>query len=302
MPEEPLAPTARPARPFDFLAFLLVVLAAQLGCALLLHLSRFGQDPPAALPLPTIVMFGLLAAGPLYPLARRLPRWRSLALPTALAACLAATWLLPPAYGGDPRYLLAPAAGAALTLALAVLPERRGAMLSAMSVYTVCTVLANYTFDSFLPVGDFFLVNVGTFFFGVTFTQRDRVHRFGRRNVYAMIGAAALLNVVMALTVGTPLRYVAVAFLAIVVSETADTEVYHRLLERPWLTRVASSNAISAPLDTIIFTVLAFAGESFATPGWMARVIVTDVAVKYGSSLLVALRVLRPGAAGERHW
>jgi queuosine precursor transporter len=165
-------------------------------------------------------------------------------------------------------------------------------MYGAINVFIVCTVLANFTLDSFLPLGGFFLVNVGTLFFGITFTQRDRVHRFGRTVVYRMIAAAALANVIAALAVGTPLRYVAVSFLAIVVSEAANTEVYHNLLHRRWFTRVASSNAVAAPLDTIIFTTLAFAGEAFATTMWMIQVIVTDVIVKYTASLVAAVTIM----------
>ena len=132
-----------------------------------------------------------------------------------------------------------------------------------------------------------------TFFFGITFTQRDRVHKFGRRNVYAMILVAAVANVLAAVSLGTPMRYVVVGFIAILVSETVDTEIYQRLLHRPWLVRVASSNAVSAPVDSALFTILAFAGEGFATAAWMTQVILSDVAVKYGSSLVVALRLGR---------
>jgi uncharacterized PurR-regulated membrane protein YhhQ (DUF165 family) len=278
--------------------FVLLALATQAGCLLLLWLSTFGQNPFPELPVPMILMFGALATGPLEALARRLsPPHLRLALVLAVVANLAYLALAPALTSEAlPRYLLAPGAALALTVAFRYLPGRLGEMLSAMTVYVVATVLANYTFDSFIPLGGFFLVNVGTFFFGLTFTQRDRVHRFGRRRVYLMIAAAAVANVLMSLHLGTPLRYVFVGFLAIVLSETADTEVYARLLHRRWFTRVASSNAISAPLDTMIFTVLAFAGEEFATAGWMVQVIVTDVLVKYGSGLLAALQIMNAPA------
>ena len=57
---------------------------------------------------------------------------------------------------------------------------RRAPMLAAMSVYVVCTLLANFTFDSFLALPGYGQLSVGTLFFGVTFTQRDRVHSFGK--------------------------------------------------------------------------------------------------------------------------
>lgn len=281
-------------RLLDWLLFVVVALATQAGCLLLLRLSQFGQNPFPQLPLPMIMMFGALAAGPLESLARR---WATRPFLLLLVAAVVANLLyaaIAVGYEFAPaRYLAAPAVALSLTLLFHSLPGRWGEMLSAMTVFVVATVLANYTFDSFIPLGELFLVNVGTFFFGVTFTQRDRVHRFGRRSVYAMILFAAIANVMMALHLGTPLRYVFVGFLAIILAESADTEIYARLMDRPWIARVASSNAVSAPLDTIIFTVLAFAGESFATAGWMTKVIVTDVLVKYASGMLAALQIVR---------
>lgn len=272
------------------------------GCGVLAWLTDFGQSPPERLPYAALAFAGALFGDLLAHALRRQgaaaqasPRhgtaaYAALALGLGLALAALLTTSLPL------RYLAAPAAAAALAVALSRLPHRMGAMLGAMSVYTVCTLLANYTLDAFIPVGDWFLVNVGTLFFGVTFTQRDRVHRFGRRAVYLMIVGAAAGNVLAALSVGTPLRYVAVGFLAIVLSESADTEVYQRLLARRWLVRVASSNAVSAPLDTVVFTVLAFAGAPFATFGWMTQVIVTDVIVKYTSGFLTALGLVRARA------
>jgi queuosine precursor transporter len=250
------------------------------------------------------VTLGLLLATPLTFMLRRLGRSALVVVPAiglALAALVAATAL--PA-GVPPTLGLVTSATAALGAALLLaLRGQRTEMYAAINAFVVCTVLANFTLDSFIPVGGFFLLNVGTLFFGITFTQRDRVHRFGRGVVYRMIGVAAVANVVAALSVGTPLRYVAVSFLAILVAEAANTEVYHSLLHRRWFARVASSNAVAAPLDTIMFTTLAFAGEPFATPAWMTQVIVTDVIVKYGASLVAAVTIMSrpawlPGGGG----
>lgn len=269
----------------DLSALVLLPAGSVAGCAVLLWLAGFGQSPPDRLPWAALVFFGALFGDLLAHALRRRGRSGAVGLAggVGLAVLLA---LLTPL---EARYLAAAAAAAALALVLAALPERRGTMYGAMSVYALCTLLANYTLDAFIPIGGWFLVSVGTLFFGVTFTQRDRVHRYGRRAVYLMILAAAVANVLTALSVGTPLRYVAVGFLAIVLSESADTEVYQRLLARRWLVRVASSNAVSAPLDTVVFTVLAFAGAPFATFGWMTQVIVTDVIVKYASGIVAAL-------------
>lgn len=282
------APSPAAPRRSDRVRLLVLPAVVTAGAGALLWMSGFGATPPERLPIAALAFFGALFGDAL---ARSLVRTgRSgtafLAAGLALAVALAAV--------GIPfRDLVAPGATALAGVALAAAPERIGRMLGAMSVYVAATLLANYTLDAFLPVGPWFLVNVGTLFFGVTFTQRDRVHRYGRPAVYAMIFAAAVMNVLAALSVGTPLRYVAVSFLAIVVSEAADTEVYQRMIRRRWLVRVLSSNAVSAPIDTVLFTVLAFAGAPFATAGWMVQVIVTDVLVKYASGLATALALLR---------
>jgi queuosine precursor transporter len=276
-----------------FLVAIFALAAAPAAASALFVLAQFGQRPPEALPLPVAVFLGLLVATPLAFMLRRLgggTRTAALALGAVLAVgvTLGALTL---GFAGPPMVATAAVAVIAALLLLG-LGGVRTELYGAINVFVVCTVLANFTLDSFIPLGDFFLVNVGTLFFGITFTQRDRVHRFGRGIVYRMIGFAALANVLAALSVGTPLRYVAVSFLAIVVAEAANTEVYHSLLHRRWFTRVASSNAVAAPLDTIIFTTLAFAGQPFATFAWMVQVIVTDVLVKYGASLVAAITVL----------
>jgi queuosine precursor transporter len=126
--------------------------------------------------------------------------------------------------------------------------------------YIVAVLVANYTATWFVPLPVFGMVAVGTLVFGVTFTMRDHVHRQGRQAVYVMIAIAAILSVVESAVIGVPGRIIAASFIAIVLSEIADTEVYHRLLTRSWLVRVMGSNAVSVPLDTIVFNTLAFAG------------------------------------------
>ncbi len=275
------------------LLFNLFSLASFAGCLLLLVLSRYGQNPFPELPVPTVLFLGALMSGPLFAVSRGY-RVSGLALSSLFALTLTGLlgWLLSGHPDFSPVWFLSPLTAVSVTFALRQLRPGRADMLAGMTVYVACTVLATYTLDSFLPLGPFFLINVGTFFFGITFTQRDRVHVYGRRNVYAMIAVAAVMNVIMSLTLDTPIRYVIVSFITIMVAETADTEIYHRLLHKPWLTRVARSNAVSAPLDTILFTVLAFWGEAWATFDWMLQVIVTDVLVKYGASMLVALGFL----------
>ncbi|MFA7461128.1 MAG: VUT family protein [Trueperaceae bacterium] len=272
-----------------------ITLGALLGAgpALLAFLSRFGPTPVESLPLLAAALYGVLFVGSIYdvsaPFNARVRAGRVALVGLTAVAAGAITTLFPL---GDWRYLIAPATAIAGSLAVTRLSAATGGLVAAGSVYVAATLLANFTLDSFIPVGNFFLVNVGTLFFGLTFTQRDRLHRYGRRAVYGMILTAATTNVLLAASLGTPLRFVVVSFVTILLAEAADTEVYQRLQARRWLVRVASSNAVSAPLDTVLFTLLAFWGQPYATPGWLTQVIVTDVIVKYLAGLLAALGML----------
>lgn len=164
-------------------------------------------------------------------------------------------------------------------------------MFSAMAIYIACTLLANYFTADFIHLPVFGLVSFGTLFFGVTFTQRDRVHHFGRDKVYAMIAAAAVLNVLMSIFLGVPWRFVLASFLAIILAETADTEVYQRLRKRAWILRVAGSNAISMPLDSTVFTLVAFAGAPGYGLGRLLAIIYGDIAFKFCVGLVAAVRL-----------
>ena len=273
--------------------YLLLSAVIPLGCSLLFRLSQFGQNPFANLPLAVIVFFGMLFISPLMALSKRLEdRTKLYTLGLALLISLLLSFILPQFTFGKSLYVLASlvaVAGSELLLRF----TRQAELLAAMLVYIVCTLLANYTFDSFLPLPFYGLINVGTLFFGITFTQRDRVHRYGRKYAYLMIGVAAIANVLTALSLGTPLRYVVVGFAAILISEAADTEVYQRFIKRGWWTRVATSNAVSIPLDTVIFTVFAFYGEAWATGAWMTEVIITDIVVKLIVGFIAALGVTK---------
>lgn len=159
-------------------------------------------------------------------------------------------------------------------------------MLEAI-LYILATVSANYFADWFVPLPGGALVAVGTLTFGATFTLRDRLHQHGRRTVYGVIAVAALANILTALLLGIPARIIGASFLAIVLAETADTEVYQRLLARSWWLRVAGSNAISVPLDTVLFTLLAFGGVF--PPAMLFALIVGDIIAKFVIAGLVAL-------------
>jgi queuosine precursor transporter len=160
-------------------------------------------------------------------------------------------------------------------------------MLPSMLLYIIAVLAANYTATWFMPLPLFGLVSVGTLIFGVTFTQRDRVHRFGRKAVYAMIFVAAMGMVLESLFLDVEWRIILASFLAIVLSEAADTEIYHRLLHRSWLQRVAGSNIVSIPLDSLLFNLIAFWGVF--EPTMLTAIIFGEIVTKFSTGALAAL-------------
>lgn len=154
-------------------------------------------------------------------------------------------------------------------------------------IYILATLGANYTAAWFIPFPVFGQVAVGTFIFGITFTQRDKLHSAGRKWVYITIAAAAFANVLMSALLVVPLRIILASFLAIVLAETADTEIYQKLLRYPWLLRVAGSNAVSVPLDTLLFSLVAFGGV--LSSGEMLSLLFGETVTKYAIGIVFAL-------------
>ncbi len=269
----------------------LVSVAALLVCALLLVVARHSQGVASASELPLVVIFlvGLLFVPAMVQAGEGwLEQPRAILLMVGvlvLELALLYVTALPLAF------ICAPLVALVAGVLYRRLFGRHAPMLAAMTVYIVCTLLANFTFDSFIALPLYGQLSVGTLFFGVTFTQRDRVHRFGRHWAYQMIAVAALANLALSAYLGIPVRFLLAGFLAILIAEAADTEVYQRFIERRWLTRVATSNAVSIPLDSLTFTLIAFAGTLSAAA--MAEIIFADILAKGVVGLLVALR-LRP--------
>jgi uncharacterized integral membrane protein (TIGR00697 family) len=140
-----------------------------------------------------------------------------------------------------------------------------------------------------------FSVDAGTFIYPLTFTLRDLVHkRLGKQAARLNILLAGGINLFMAgyfafsswlpsdrswglgrefaSILGPVWRIVIASIAAEIVSELADTEIYHLWVTRvtrrlQWL-RVLSSNAVSVPLDTLIFCWGAFGGVLPAATVW----------------------------------
>jgi uncharacterized integral membrane protein (TIGR00697 family) len=161
-------------------------------------------------------------------------------------------------------------------------------------------------------------VDMGTFVYPITFTLRDLVHKLlGKRNAQVLIVTAAAINLLMAAYLAwaasvpgdvqwglqaefsailAPIqRIVLASILAELLSELLDTEVYHWFVTRvtrrhQWL-RVLVSNAVSVPLDNLVFAVLAFApftllGSEGLPWSVVWEIFLINLLVKFGVTLL----------------
>ena len=132
-----------------------------------------------------------------------------------------------------------------------------------------------------------FSIDAGTFVYPFTFTLRDLVHKTaGIKAARVLIITAAVLNLIMAglfwltsilppdmvigpqeefgLVLSPVWRIVFASIVAEVIAELVDTEGYRLWVEKvthryQWA-RVLVSNALSIPLDSLLFCWLAFGG------------------------------------------
>lgn len=161
-----------------------------------------------------------------------------------------------------------------------------GPMRSAI-IYIIAVLVANLTATWFISLPLFGEVAVGTFVFGFTFTQRDRMHRKGRRFVYTVIVISALLSAMLSLAGQVSSRIILASVIAIILAETADTEIYQRLLAKSWWHRVLKSNAVSIPLDSVFFNLVAFLGVFDAR--FLVSLIVGEIVVKFAVGAVTAI-------------
>jgi len=158
------------------------------------------------------------------------------------------------------------------------------------SGYVASVVAANLTLQYFITLPILGVFTFGTLFFAFTFTLRDRLHHVSnRRFVYATIGVTVIANIVAAYSTNTPWRFILASFVAIALSETADTEIYHKARNKSWLTRVLTSNAVSVPVDTAVFVLLAFYGNLNGKIMW--QIFQNDVLWKFAIATVIALNI-----------
>jgi uncharacterized integral membrane protein (TIGR00697 family) len=163
-----------------------------------------------------------------------------------------------------------------------------------VSGYIMLQLVADVTAAKIIEVWGL-TMPAGTFIFALTFTWRDMLHkRLGKEWARAAIVMAALCNLVMVVyflfaieltpavfwenqdafetTLGITWRIALASIAAEVVSELLDTEVYHALVERiparHQYLRVLGSNAVSLPVDSLIFATLAFGGTMGVSALW----------------------------------
>jgi uncharacterized integral membrane protein (TIGR00697 family) len=154
-------------------------------------------------------------------------------------------------------------------------------------------------------------VDAGTFIYPITFTLRDLIHkRLGKRVARLVIVLAGAINLFMAAffafsarlpsdpgwglgrefsaVLGPVWRIVVASIAAEIVAELVDTEVYHlwvtRITRRQQWARVLVSNAVSVPLDSLIFCWAAFGGVLPAATVW--SIFTANLIVKAGVTVL----------------
>jgi len=131
-------------------------------------------------------------------------------------------------------------------------------------------------------------IDGGTFVYPFTFTLRDMIHKaWGKAMAKKVVLTAGAINLLMALffsfiiwlpadptwgfqaefeTILGPLwRIVIASILAEVISELIDTEAYsffiNRISKKFQWGRVLFSNALSIPIDSVVFGLIAFVGD-----------------------------------------
>ncbi len=164
-----------------------------------------------------------------------------------------------------------------------------------LAAYVGSILVANLLIDKFIPLPFFGLLSMGTIFFAFVFTLRDHLHRYGLRFALFGIFVAVVVNTLFGIIFEIPFRFLIASFLAILLSELADTAVFERLKNRSWSVKVLASNAVSVPVDSTLMTMIAFFGVMSGAE--ILEIIFADILAKY---LIATSVIIRPETI--RYW
>jgi uncharacterized integral membrane protein (TIGR00697 family) len=192
-------------------------------------------------------------------------------------------------------------------ISLMNIKDNLGAISAAL--YVSFQLMANVlsTKIALLPILNW-AIDGGTIIYPLTFTLRDFVHKtLGKqkaRQIVILAGGVNLLAVLLFILIGKltpdpswafqsayesillPIWRVTIAsIIAQIISELLDTEIFSKIYKASNDTRaVLVSNTVSLVVDSIIFSVLAFAGSL----PWsvVGQIILTNILVKFVLSLI----------------
>jgi len=183
-------------------------------------------------------------------------------------------------------------------------------LLLSVMAYVAASLIANVMSVRIVRIVGF-SIDAGTLMYPLTFTLRDVIHKVGGRHAarVAILGTGAL-NVLLAamlvaaarlpadLDVGqqsefgrvlaSTWRIVVASIVAQLVAEFIDTEIYTAVVarfghRRQWA-RVFASNAISIPVDSVVFVLVAFGGEVTSSTAW--AIIWANIVLKGATTLV----------------
>lgn len=179
----------------------------------------------------------------------------------------------------------------------------------AITSYAIIAIASDLFANKMLNLGGLALAG-GILLVPFSFTIRDLVHRLvGFENAKRIVWATAFVNLAVAIlmilldmlpaavpgmdetwhtVMGTSWRIILASFLAQVLADLSDTYSFEFFTKRfngkkIWL-RVVLSNLISCPIDSILFTLVAFLGVLPADV--MANSIISSTIVKFAVSLI----------------
>lgn len=151
-------------------------------------------------------------------------------------------------------------------------------------LYVVAAVAANVAVAVFGPKAS---ILCAFLFIGLSITTRDRLHdQFQHDNLWLfMLGLILTSTVLSYIVIPSAGRIGLASAIAFFFSETTDTVIYQKLHKKPWIIRSNASNVGSALVDSVLFTIIAFAS-------WLPLIVLLQFVAKVGGGFCWSL-VLR---------